>query len=106
VVQCGLPMFGGGAMTEARRWWDVWPGNDRKGACVGYSALLLRVDSRCGDGNGVLYCIATCQCCCRQGEEKKECVVVCVASRTKQSQRRRARQMEDLEESGAASLAA
>jgi hypothetical protein len=105
VVQCGFPMFGGGAMTEARRWWDVWPGNDRKGACVGYSALLLRVDSRCGDGNGVLYCIATCQCCWRQGEEE-ECVVVCVASRTKQSKRRRARQMQDLEESGAASLVA
>ena len=34
VVQCGLPLlcFGGGAMTEARRW-DVWPGNEQAG-CV------------------------------------------------------------------------
>jgi hypothetical protein len=35
VLQVRAPCKGGGAMTEAQRW-DVWPGNDSKGACVGY----------------------------------------------------------------------
>jgi hypothetical protein len=41
--------------------------------------VVLRVDSSCGDGNGGLYCIATCQWC------RRKSVVACVTSRTKQS---------------------
>jgi hypothetical protein len=43
--------------------------------------VLLRVDSRCGDGNGVLCCSTTCQCCRRQGDK-----CVCVGKQNKTEQ--------------------